>query len=957
MVRAAGWRRGSRPHRTRAVADESRRHAHRRHRRTLGKPKAGRRAATRVSAARRFGRISIAGRLIGISVILIGLMLGTSFYLSRGLIRAAATLAETQRLIELINTSHAARDAFADLRSSLTDLALSQTPATQQAADAARGRLKLRLNELAERRPAVAATIRGEVAAFDARATNAVAAFAAGQRDAGIDKLAAARDRGRAVDDMLDDLQRDLNSSQLSLSADAVGESAGAARTTVRVEQLAIVLACVLTVLVLRSILVPLGQLVTAVEATLRGDLTAPLPPPSGDELGALTRAVQSVRDGMVERERLQRDAEKQRQLMADAIECINEGFVLYDADDRLVLCNSNFATQLQGLGDLMVPGVPFLSVIEATVARGIVDLQGSDGAAWIAERMRTHREPQGTMEFRFRDRWVRIGERSTTDGGTVAIYSDISEIKRRQDALEAARQEAVQASQAKSEFLAKMSHELRTPLNAIIGYSQLLQEDAEDTGNIAPLADLRKIENAGKHLLGLIDGILDLSKVEAGRMDVFVEPIDVPALVEDVRLLVEPLAARNGNTLVVDCPADAGAIRSDATKLKQSLLNLLSNACKFTDQGTVTLSVRRAEAAAGTGMIAFDVADTGVGMSEEQVARLFQAFVQADNSTTRRFGGTGLGLAITRSFARMLGGDVTVASRLGAGSTFTLVLPVAQPGMPGIERVVAAAAPAETADEVVGRGANGGRILVIDDDLAARQIIGSYLAREGYRLSYAATGAEGLEKARASQPDAITLDIMMPHLDGWSVLAALKHDAELRHIPVVMVSVAGDRGLGFSLGAAASLSKPVDRNDLVRTLQGLLQTPSDGVVLIVEDDPPTRELAERTVASLGHRSALAGNGREAFGWLAVNPRPRLIVLDLLMPEMDGFAFLTRLRGRAAWKDIPVIVVTAKEIGADERRELAALTQQIVAKGHSGHLELARALREVLAPAPAGGVA
>ena len=460
---------------------------------------------------------------------------------------------------------------------------------------------------------------------------------------------------------------------------EVVAASTSARRVTLITVGLAILVAIMLTVLVLRSILLPLRQLAAAIEATGRGDLAAPLPPPSRDELSALTRAVVLFREGLTERARLEREAEAQRRLLIDAIECINEGFVLYDAQDRLVLCNSNFVNAEPGLADMMVPGRSFRSVLEAAVARGLPDLQGGDAEAWIEARLRRHRHPQGVTEYRFGDRWVQIGERRTSDGGTVAIYSDITELKRRQEALEAAREEAVTASRVKSEFLANMSHELRTPLNAIIGYSQLLQEDAADAGATAPLADLRKIESAGQHLLNLINDILDLSKIEAGRTDVFIEAVDVPALIEDVRLMVEPLAARNANALIIDCPADIGAIRSDDTKLKQSLLNLLSNACKFTAKGAVTLVVRREP----EGMIGFSVTDTGIGITEAQIGKLFQAFMQADSSTTRRFGGTGLGLALTRSFVKLLGGEVSVSSRPGEGSTFRLMLPVDPAGDP----------------------------------------------------------------------------------------------------------------------------------------------------------------------------------------------------------------------------------------------------------------------------------
>jgi signal transduction histidine kinase/DNA-binding response OmpR family regulator/HAMP domain-containing protein len=888
------------------------------------------------SSAGLLGRVSIASRLVGLAVVLVGLMLGTNLYLMRALDRAAAAAVASERLTGLVNASHAVGTSFGNLRYWLTDLAVSQLTLSERNAGAARDELKHRLDLLAVHEPELTAAIRREVDGFDTLAMDAVDAYTDDQRVIGNTRLAAARAHGQQVDALLENFALELGRREQAVRDAVVAASATATQVTLTLILLAILLASVLTILVLRSILLPLRQLVTAIEATGRGDLDATVPPQSSDELGALTRAVLLFREGLVERARLEQEAEAQRRLVIDAIECINEGFVLYDAQDRMVLRNTNFVQHQPGLADLMVPGMAFRDFVQAAVARGVVELDGQDADAWVTERLRQHQEPQGALVYRFAGRWVQIGERRTSDGGTVAIYSDITDLRHRQEALEVARQEAVTASQVKSEFLANMSHELRTPLNAIIGYSQLLQEDAADAGDETSLPDLKKIENAGKHLLGLINDILDLSKIEAGRMDLFIEAVDVPALVEDVRLMVEPLAARNSNTLLIDCPASIGAIRSDSTKLKQSLLNLLSNACKFTDHGNVSLVARQVRG----GMIEFAVGDTGIGMTEQQMERLFQAFVQADNSTTRRFGGTGLGLAITRSFARLLGGDVSVSSRAGEGSVFRLTLPTDQAA--SVTRV------GETEGREAASDSARAHILVIDDDLAARQIIGAHLAREGYRVSYAGSGAEGLEMARAEQPDAITLDILMPQIDGWSVLTSLKHDPALCSIPVVLVSIAGDKGLAFSLGAAALLAKPVDRAELVGALQSQLQTRTGGVVLVVEDDPPMRELTERTVVSLGHQCTSVGNGREALAWLAANAVPVLIVLDLLMPEMDGFEFLTRLREQPAWHDVPVIVVTALQIEESQRQTLEAMTQQIVAKGHSAHRELSRAVRELL---------
>ena len=328
-------------------------------------------------------------------------------------------------------------------------------------------------------------------------------------------------------------------------------------------------------------------------------------------------------------------------------------------------------------------------------------------------------------------------------------------------------------AGQHKSQFLANMSHELRTPLNAIIGYSEILQEDVADLGQEALVPDLKKIEGAGRHLLGLINDILDLSKIEAGRMDVFLEDVELVPLLEEVRALIVPLAEKNGNTLELRLAEDLGSIRTDRTKLKQSLLNILSNGSKFTENGRLTLVAERFES--DRPMVRFAVSDTGIGMTEEQLGRLFQAFSQAEASTAKKYGGTGLGLAISRRFCQLLGGDITVTSRPGEGSTFTIVLPARS-------EAPAQIAPVE-APRIEPQVSNSATVLIVDDDPAARELLAANLKGAGYRLVHAASGDEALSLARKIHPDAITLDVMMPKPDGWDVLSTLKaRPGALRH-------------------------------------------------------------------------------------------------------------------------------------------------------------------------------
>jgi signal transduction histidine kinase/DNA-binding response OmpR family regulator len=516
---------------------------------------------------------------------------------------------------------------------------------------------------------------------------------------------------------------------------------------------------------------------------------------------------------------------------------------------------------------------------------------------------------------------------RAETERATVAEAA----LRESEEKLRVALGAAESANTAKSQFLANMSHELRTPLNAIIGYSEMLEEEANDQELEDFIPDLHKILGAARHLLALINDILDISKIEAGKMEVFREDIDVDKMVKDVVSTINPLAARNSNQLEVSA-SGLGHVYSDVTKIRQSLLNLLSNACKFTEKGVVTLRGWR-ERDGDHESLAFAVTDSGIGMTADQMGRLFQEFSQADASTTRKYGGTGLGLAISRKFCQMLGGDITVESEPGKGSTFTL-------RVRADEAMALAPASAESSG-------GGGRALVIDDDASALDLLTRFLRKEGFDVTTARTGEEGLRLAREQRPDVISLDIMLPGMDGWTVLQSLKSEPELAEIPVIILTMVDDQQRGYALGATEFLVKPLDRDRLsriVRRYRAVGRTPS---VLIVEDDGSIRELLARQLSADGWQVEAAENGAEGLEKCAA-ARPDLILLDLMMPVMDGFEFVQRLRESAEGRTIPVVVLTARDLSADDRERLSGNVDRILQKGAQDREDLLGEVRGML---------
>lgn len=518
---------------------------------------------------------------------------------------------------------------------------------------------------------------------------------------------------------------------------------------------------------------------------------------------------------------------------------------------------------------------------------------------------------------------------------------------------LSSARDAALEASRSKSIFLANMSHELRTPLNAIIGYSEILLDDLDETLDDKTGPDLRRIHSAGKHLLSLINDILDLTKIETGKMDLYEEWFDVKEMLGSVASTILPLLKTNNNSFRLVCPDDIGDLYADVTKIRQALFNLLSNSSKFSRDDEVVLTVSR-KVINGKEDIYFEVKDNGIGMSQEQQERLFEAFSQADPSTTRKFGGTGLGLVISQHICNMMGGGIQLSSKLGGGSLFTIILPVKKgadlseqkngtqlQGLAWRSNAIAAdnRFSAERSGDDIDRREKVSMVLVIDDDPSVRQIITHFLMQKGFSVQSAESGKEGLLMAKELKPDAITLDVMMPGLDGWSVLETLKSDPELQDIPVILVTMVENRSMGYSLGATEYLSKPVDKERLFTVLKRSVRTQLAGPLLVIEDSDSMRESLRDMLVLEGWEVNAVSTAESALSGIAKNP-PSLIILDIIMPEMDGFEFLSQLRSNLRWRNIPVLIVTGKDLTEDELAMLDRNAAKVLSKASFSHDDL-----------------
>ena len=745
----------------------------------------------------------------------------------------------------------------------------------------------------------------------------------------------------RALTDAVDRLVGDAKADIANANADALSVQRFSSGVLIAVVVLSLLSSALIVWLYVgRNLIARLTALSDSMLAIAGGNLRAPLPPAGGrDEIGRMAEALTVFRDTAVEVE------EKNLRDLHAVLETIDYGVVMLEPDLRVRVYNRAFC-ELSGVPPENLAGRPHFRDVLGYVRRGGAhDVPEEDWGDYVSRRIEEiQRAPAQPSELRLAD--GRIFEYRCVplaDGGRMLTYYDLTHLKRVEEALRAAKEQAELASRTKSEFLANMSHELRTPLNAIIGFTRLVMRRGKEVLPEKQYDNLGKILASGEHLLSLINAVLDLSKIEAGRTEVRPTEFALEPLIDQCLRTVEPMV-KGEIRLEKEVEPEVSTLFTDQAKLRQILINLLGNAVKFTEAGRITVRARRQG-----DLLALSVADTGMGIPEDANELVFEEFRQVDSSSTRQHGGTGLGLPISRHLARLLGGDITLESRLGAGSTFTITLPVrhatTEPAKRDDARVPAAPVRGERDSATL--DGDQALILAIDDDPNMIELLRENLGEAGYRVVAAPGGDEGLRRAREIRPAAIVLDILMPHKDGWQILHELKSDPQTRDIPVILLSIVDQKDLGHRLGAFDYLLKPFDREALVATLQRIAAPPCR--VLVADDDPMVVDLVRQLLEGEGCEVEAAADGQEALAAIAQR-QPDVLLLDLLMPRLDGFGVLEQLEQNPASSSLPVIILTAKELGPDER---ALLQRRVLTVIEKRGLDRAALLAEVRRALPA----
>lgn len=524
----------------------------------------------------------------------------------------------------------------------------------------------------------------------------------------------------------------------------------------------------------------------------------------------------------------------------------------------------------------------------------------------------------------------------------TICFGLDCTQFIESENELKKAKEEAEDANKRKSEFIASTSHELRTPLNAVIGYSEMLLDEARDMGIKDFISDLQKINSAGKHLLTLINDVLDISKMEAGKLELYNESFDLIVLILEVCSTIEPLIEKNYNSLKVNYPDISTPMYGDRTKLRQILYNLISNACKFTEKGEITFTLRKEKGLDNDEDIAiFEIKDQGIGMSQKELNNLFQAFGQGNSSIQSKYGGTGLGLTISKRFVELMGGKISVKSSPGVGSTFLFEIPFYSKKKQAEKPSHINPTITQQIHNVIGQESkmeNSKTVLVIDDDRVIHELMHHILKKEGFTMVSAMSGEEGIRLAREVNPLVITLDILMPEMDGWAVLQKLKQDPELNHIPVIMLTVVDQKSMGYPFCVSDYLMKPIDKVHLAAVLKKYSAQKESPEVLLVDDDPAVRERVSKMVQKEGWSPLEAENGNKALEILK-DRRPDLVLLDLMMPEKNGFEFIEEMR-KSDKKDIPIVILTSQDLTLEDRNYLKGYVETILDKQSHGYDEL-----------------